>query len=42
MADSCPKCGSSSYSTHKEKERIDKGIVTFDFFSECPKCGFTP
>jgi len=42
MSDSCPKCGSSSYSTSKEKERIDEGLVTYSFASECSSCGFCP
>lgn len=39
--DNCPNCGDESYHTHREKEKIDKGIVAFDFFSECSECGYT-
>ena len=38
----CPECGSSSYSTHKEEDRVSEGIVTFEFHSECSDCGYTP
>lgn len=42
MSDTCPRCGSDSYSTSQEKERIDEGLVTFSFASECSNCGYYP
>jgi len=40
--ENCPGCGSNTYSTHKEEDRVSEGIVTYSFFSQCSDCGYSP